>query len=431
MELGVRLAVSDRGAVHVVERRWTAVGGLAPRLQQVARLERMFTPLVYERRGPADVFERAAAVLATRKSDAVDEMNVVHRIVVDALNDTQPGSRPVYEELATTADALHHPKQGRIGAPQILFHRGFHLKRDSEHAALEHRIAAWLYLDMRLKAGEKSQDDAVRKRYVQLGRAAVQGLYARAGKDDQELARFIQGRLKETLEGLELVAGRIAQAEITRSEGDAARKQGDETAAVAAFTRGVAFLNEALEVLNGPPWNGFRDNGEDVDTDVVNEAIEALGARGGLLKRLGNLAAARASYEEGARHERRFQLASTYNRLNAVKCAIRLGDGLAPSLPAIREVANSLDETLSGDSAAAERGWTWSDLADCRALLGELDEAATAYQRFIDLSQTQSPGRALQELRDLQAELQRTGDPGAVRVDNAIALLNERLQAAH
>jgi hypothetical protein len=197
MELGVRLAVSGWDAVHLVERAWTAAGGAAEPLEQIARLERMFVPLVYDRRAPADTFVRAANLLATRKPDAADQASSVHRVVVEALGSAQPASRTVYEELTETADALHHPKQGRVGAPQILFHRSFRLKHDSEQAALERRIAAWLYLDIRLKAAAKPKDDPLRERYVQLGRAAVQALYARAGQDDQELARFIQERLKE------------------------------------------------------------------------------------------------------------------------------------------------------------------------------------------------------------------------------------------
>ena len=52
-------------------------------------------------------------------------------------------------------------------------------------------------LGIRLKVGERPKDDALREQYLQLGRAVVKGLYARAGKDDLELARVIQERLKE------------------------------------------------------------------------------------------------------------------------------------------------------------------------------------------------------------------------------------------
>jgi tetratricopeptide (TPR) repeat protein len=232
------------------------------------------------------------------------------------------------------------------------------------------------------------------------------------------------------IEGLALVGDRIEQADLARSEGDTNRNQGNEEAAVAAFSRGVGLLDEALAVLNGPPWHGLPDAGGDVDAEALADSIEALGARGGLLKRLGDLTAARASYEEGAALERRFHHPSTYNRLNAVKCAIRLGGGLTPSLPAIREIADTLDRMLDAGDAEGESGWTWVDLADCRALLGDLDAAASAYQRFIDLSQTQSPQTALRELRNLQATLQQATDPGAESVEAAITLLEQRLHAA-
>ena len=154
-----------------------------------------------------------------------------------------------------------------------------------------------------------------------------------------------------------------------------------------------------------------------------------MGTRGGFLKRLGDLKSAHASYEAGAALERRFHL-STYNRLNAVKGAIRLGTRLAALLPAIREIAETLADLVDRDPEARQRGWTWADLADCRALLGDVPQAATAYQQFIELSETQSPARALEELRDLHAVLRLSEDPDAPRVDEAVTLLAQRLQGA-
>jgi hypothetical protein len=195
MELGVRLTVSSVGAVHLVERRWSA--GATDGLEQVARIERIFQPIEYEMGRPSDVFQRAAAMLAMQKPQPGDGANPVHRVALTALNVMQPAGRPVFEELAESADALHHPKQGRVGAPQVLFYSSFQVKRDSEQAALERRIAAWLYLDMRVKAGGLAVDDPLRQRYLQLGHEARRGLYRRGTSADAELADYIKERLKE------------------------------------------------------------------------------------------------------------------------------------------------------------------------------------------------------------------------------------------
>jgi hypothetical protein len=153
MELGIRLAVSSWGAVQLVEQGFADAGARAPKLAQIQRLQQIFNPLVYSNGEKSDAFAGAAAAIATRKADAIDEYNRIHRVVIEALNVVHRTRREVFEELRDSADALHHRKQGREGAPQILFHRSFPLKRDCERAALERRVAAWLYLDQRLDAG--------------------------------------------------------------------------------------------------------------------------------------------------------------------------------------------------------------------------------------------------------------------------------------
>ena len=145
MELGIRLAVSSSGAVQLVEKRF--VQPAAVKLVQVERLLQIFKPEVYAYPGGSEPFFRAAAVIAGGDEKPADESNPLHRVVTEALNVVQGSIRQVHDELRDSADALHHRKQGSEGVAQILFHRGFNLKRDSERAALERRVAAWLYLD--------------------------------------------------------------------------------------------------------------------------------------------------------------------------------------------------------------------------------------------------------------------------------------------
>jgi hypothetical protein len=85
--------------------------------------------------------------------------------------------------------------QQRIESSQILFSAGKGMKRDRERAALEHRIAAWLYLEHRLKTGSSDRDDALKKLYRELGQLAAAALYDSGTDEDLALAEDIQTRV--------------------------------------------------------------------------------------------------------------------------------------------------------------------------------------------------------------------------------------------
>jgi hypothetical protein len=196
MELGIRLAVSTWGAVQLVERRFLYGEEKARELVQMQRLQQIFNPVVYDYPGQGEPFLRVAAALAGRDETADDEFNRVHRVVIDALNGVHGSHRAVYEELRDSADALHHRKQGIEGVAQILFHRSFPLKRDSERAALERRVAAWLYLDQRLDAGAMNKGEELYELYVSLGKEVANGLLNLGGDADRQLGMTIRKRVK-------------------------------------------------------------------------------------------------------------------------------------------------------------------------------------------------------------------------------------------
>jgi hypothetical protein len=196
MELGIRLAVSSRGAVQLVERRCVYGEPEAPDLAQVQRLQQIFDPIVYTYPGDSDAFLRAAAAIVQHDEDAAQTSGRLHRVVIDALNVVHGSHRDVYEELRESADALHHRKQGSEGVAQILFHRSFPLKRDSERAALERRVAAWLYLDQRLNAGETGKGSPLHDVYVRLGKEVASGLLDLGEDVDVQLAKTIRNRVK-------------------------------------------------------------------------------------------------------------------------------------------------------------------------------------------------------------------------------------------
>ncbi len=220
------------------------------------------------------------------------------------------------------------------------------------------------------------------------------------------------------------------QAKSYRKKGDALRKTGREDAACEAYRSGVAALNDALEIFRpasnklakmNPPQPGERGT-------VLGELIEMFGTRGGLLQRLGLLKEAFDSYSEGAVLEQRFDHPSTYNRLNEVKYSLLRGEKSLRKLePKIRDLATQIETSLRADQSMSDSGWAWADLGDCLALLGNLEEAARAYLTFISKSETKSPERALDILKEIASKLKKSVDPEASRLQAAIDVLQSKL----
>jgi len=217
-----------------------------------------------------------------------------------------------------------------------------------------------------------------------------------------------------------------------RKKGDALRKVGREDAAMEAYRSGLAALNEALGLLKAkeetlraarPPLPG------DAAPDL-RELIEIYGTLGGMHQRLGALDKSLASYVAGAGLEERFGLASTYNRLNAVKYSLLTEPDPLRSLEAtIQTLADLIDTNLRADKSLSDRGWAWADLGDCLALLGRTEEAGRAYATFIAKAEIKSPERTLDVLKEIAAKLRSRGDPDAARLVTAIDTLQARLVA--
>ena len=202
-ELGVRLAVSEYGAAQCVDRRylpdrevkerkerWT----LLPR--QIMAMRSLFKPYVYEFDRDNDPSLREVARVVAERTPGLDprtqEYDRVHRAVSRALATVDSAIPAVHHLLKDAADALHHPDQGRRGAPQVLFRTERAIKGGSEQAARETRIAAWLYLHYRVKAGGQTQGTELHTLYVELGRAAADSLF---DVDDPAFAEFILAHL--------------------------------------------------------------------------------------------------------------------------------------------------------------------------------------------------------------------------------------------
>ena len=170
---------------------------------------------------------------------------------------------------------------------------------------------------------------------------------------------------------------------------------------------------------------------ETPESRLVALLVELHGATGGLFQRLGERDKALAGYREGAKLESRYQLPSTYNRLNALK--IELLDGietLARVTPRLEELAAHIQRSLDNDQKLGDGGWIYADLGDCLALLGRTAEAAPAYATFVAKAGVKLPDRSLDVLKDVAKALHKSGDADVARIDAAIATLSARLAAA-
>lgn len=234
------------------------------------------------------------------------------------------------------------------------------------------------------------------------------------------------------LDRLKEVTEKQDQAKSYRKKGDALRKAKREDAAREAYRAGVTALTDALEMLRpemtqlmakNPPLSSNQET-------VLHELVETFGARGGMLQRLGLLKEASDSYSEGAVLEQRFALPSTYNRLNAVKSSLLTGEKRIEELePQIRELAAHIGTVLHADKSLSDSGWAWADLGDCLALLGNPEEARTAYSSFISKAEIKSPERTLDVLKEIASKLKESADPDAQRLQAAIDVLQIGLTA--
>lgn len=198
----------------------------------------------------------------------------------------------------------------------------------------------------------------------------------------------------------------LAAVALDRQRGDARRRRQGDAAAAADYRRAVQRIDAFLAT--------------DPQLQPADMA-ELHGVRGGLLRRLGELAEALESYQRGAAFEQRGRLASTYNRLNAIRHALLIGDRSLDDLrPEIAEVANVLDRRLRDDPVAADDAWLWADLGDVQLLRGEIADARDAYHVFTRRATSRSPATTLDMLDQLVEALERHDDPAAPEVRAAV-----------
>ncbi len=220
-----------------------------------------------------------------------------------------------------------------------------------------------------------------------------------------------------------------------RKKGDAFRRSGRAEAEVtAAYEVGAKALEDALQqvatdharIISAaqaatPPSPG--------DLQLAVELAETLGNLAGLRQRMGHADAALAHYEAGALVEQLFGMSNTYNQLNELRQTLLLRDDtkLQQREPRIAALAEQIHAALQADQKLSNNGWAWADLGDCLALLGRSSESADAYSTFVEKAEIKSPERTLDVLMQIATKLRQRNDPGAARVEAAVATLQTRL----
>jgi Caspase domain len=205
LELGVRLVVSPWGALQVIDERFLPSAELAPHvrladgpeLQQVGKMVKRFEPRAYRIDGEAP-FDELLALLVQRRPFDEDETdyNRIHRLIQKEIGSVSPTMPGVHDVMRRAADTLSDAEQDRRAASQVLFSANEDIKRDREHAALEYRISAWLYLEHRAGARSRPDGDRLREAHRSLGQIVASALYDTGNDADFLMAQEIESLSK-------------------------------------------------------------------------------------------------------------------------------------------------------------------------------------------------------------------------------------------
>jgi hypothetical protein len=200
-ELGVRLAVSPWGAVQIASAGWldhidnSPPEKPGPR-RQVMQLKDLMDPLVYSDDIDTDLGSFIAErLLEARQSPGITGLQV-RRTAGEALRRVQEPVPHVVYQLAQDADSLNHPARIRSNVPQALFYEIKEIKENQERAAIDRRLAAWLFLEHVSKAADLELSDERHKLWRELGDSVAADLFLSDDLADQDLALLITERIK-------------------------------------------------------------------------------------------------------------------------------------------------------------------------------------------------------------------------------------------
>lgn len=197
-ELGVRIAASEWGVVQLVSTSWIAevAGGSSSHRRQFERMLILFNPIQYGGT-PDDVVgsDVAARLVDFRERPELRGQYGLRKVAAEALARVETKLLDVATALRQEADTLHHPQQIQHNIPRALFYELPDIKLDQERAALERRISAWLYLDVRQGAGSLDADDPRHRAWVDIGRQVAAELFKSGLDADLDLAGEISEKI--------------------------------------------------------------------------------------------------------------------------------------------------------------------------------------------------------------------------------------------
>ena len=160
-------------------------------------MQELFEPIRYESMGQ-DLGDRVVSRLVDISKAGPTAGHRIRKTVQEALERVEPQKPEVAVALQAAADQLDSPKREQFALPQTLFSESEAIKLDHERAACERRLAAWLYLEHRVHAGQRSSGDPVLALWRSLGQQVANDLL-RPGSDeaDFDLSLHIYGLVQE------------------------------------------------------------------------------------------------------------------------------------------------------------------------------------------------------------------------------------------
>jgi hypothetical protein len=215
-ELGVRLAVNRLGAVHIqdtdpVAKREQKNVDARNALSHVRHMKSLFAPIPYSSlKGSSGDFEAMVKEYEENYDNPRPKSLLVYRTVGENLGaEPDRGKLTIVKELLERANLLSSTDPEGSGISSVLYHDvSSNLLSAARSAAIERRIAAWLYLDAAHSDEEFLADVVLSDRFRALGteiRAALSQQRINAG-DLSKASERIENRIRQRLTGLRRAA---------------------------------------------------------------------------------------------------------------------------------------------------------------------------------------------------------------------------------
>jgi tetratricopeptide (TPR) repeat protein len=158
---------------------------------------------------------------------------------------------------------------------------------------------------------------------------------------------------------------------------------------------------------------------------LAGQLADCLGMLGGNYRRIGELERARQTFGRGRIYEESSRLGvnASYNLVNSITLPLESGAATPSDLTAdLRGAVEALERQVEGNRRTDR--WAWADLAECRLLLGELDQALKDYERVRDLGDDDTLRSVVTVLARLEEALKSSDPSVASHLSDAIAALS-------